>query len=59
MTGNTSAKVERLDGPPIIGDPAIEMSISRHTPYHARSLEELWIEASAQFPVLLLTGPRA
>jgi len=26
--------------------------------YHSRAIEECWLEASGQFPVLLLTGPR-
>ena len=26
--------------------------------YHSRSLEDCWLRASDQFPVLLLTGPR-
>jgi hypothetical protein len=26
--------------------------------YYHRSIEDCWVEASGQFPVLLLTGPR-
>ena len=33
------------------------MQISRRS-YHPRTLEQAWPRASAQFPVVLLTGPR-
>lgn len=34
------------------------MQNGRKDSYHQRSLEECWLRASTQFPVLLLTGPR-
>lgn len=34
------------------------MKNSRAPEYRERALEDRWLEASAQFPVLFLTGPR-
>jgi predicted AAA+ superfamily ATPase len=51
-------KIRTLEAQAKIGYFAVQMKNRRFPAYRERALQDRWAEASAQFPVLFLTGPR-